>query len=249
MTGTGYVDTWSETQNVPLEGSGSRQRQFLAHRLGGSTSSSPRRTTMGRGKSIVAFRRSDGKAALGGIRAERAGRVQQPKNGHASGTPSTDGKRVLCLPGQSRADRRGFQGQGRLAPQPRCARRRITAPPARPCSTRIASSSTRIIAAARAPSSRRSIRQPARTSGARRGSEQVGWGTPIAIRAGDARRGHRQQHARVYAYDPDSGTELWSAAGNLFEVIPTPVVGEGMVFCSSGRAGPTLAIRPGGSGT
>jgi outer membrane protein assembly factor BamB len=53
---------------------------------------------------------------------------------------------------------------------------------------------------------------------------------------------------RVYAYDPASGKELWSAGGNLFEVIPTPVVGEGMVFASSGRAGPTLAIRPGGSG-
>jgi len=33
-----------------------------------------------------------------------------------------------------------------------------------------------------------------------------------------------------------------------YEVIPTPVVGHGMVFCSSGRAGPTLAIKPGGSG-
>jgi outer membrane protein assembly factor BamB len=32
------------------------------------------------------------------------------------------------------------------------------------------------------------------------------------------------------------------------EVIPTPVAGHGLVFCSSGRAGPTLAIRPGGSG-
>src|SRR4029453_8304970 len=32
------------------------------------------------------------------------------------------------------------------------------------------------------------------------------------------------------------------------EVIPTAVVGYGMLFCSSGRAGPTLAIRPGGKG-
>ena len=31
-------------------------------------------------------------------------------------------------------------------------------------------------------------------------------------------------------------------------MIPTPVVGHGLVFCSSGRAGPTLAIRPGGKG-
>jgi outer membrane protein assembly factor BamB len=41
---------------------------------------------------------------------------------------------------------------------------------------------------------------------------------------------------------------LWTVRGNTFEVIPTPVVGHGLVFCSSGRAGPTLAIRPGGRG-
>jgi outer membrane protein assembly factor BamB len=53
---------------------------------------------------------------------------------------------------------------------------------------------------------------------------------------------------RVHAYDPDSGKELWTCAGNMVEVIPTPVVGHGLVFCLSGRAGPTLAIKPGGSG-
>ena len=37
-------------------------------------------------------------------------------------------------------------------------------------------------------------------------------------------------------------------AGNTYEVIPTPVVGHGLVYCASGRAGPTIAIRPGGSG-
>ena len=76
----------------------------------------------------------------------------------------------------------------------------------------------------------------------------VGWGSPIAIRVG----GHDElivssQH-RVSAYDPRIGTELWQCGGNLFEVIPTPVVGHGLVFCASGRAGPTLAIRPGGRG-
>ena len=32
------------------------------------------------------------------------------------------------------------------------------------------------------------------------------------------------------------------------EVVPTIVVGHGLLFSSSGRAGPTLAIRPGGQG-
>ena len=31
-------------------------------------------------------------------------------------------------------------------------------------------------------------------------------------------------------------------------MIPTPVVGHGLVFAASGRVGPTLAIRPGGRG-
>ena len=40
---------------------------------------------------------------------------------------------------------------------------------------------------------------------------------------------------RVAAYDPDSGKELWTVSGLTFEVIPTPVVAEGLVICSSGR--------------
>jgi outer membrane protein assembly factor BamB len=55
------------------------------------------------------------------------------------------------------------------------------------------------------------------------------------------------QHA-VIAYDPETGRELWRCTGTTFEVIPTPVVGNGLVFSSSGRAGPTIAIRPGGDG-
>ena len=34
----------------------------------------------------------------------------------------------------------------------------------------------------------------------------------------------------------------------MVEVVPTPVAGHGLIYCASGRAGPTLAVRPGGSG-
>lgn len=78
--------------------------------------------------------------------------------------------------------------------------------------------------------------------------ESVGWGTPIVVRAGGRDELIVSSQRRVTAYDPTTGRELWTVAGNLFEVIPTPVVGQGLVVCSSGRAGPTLAIRPGGSG-
>jgi outer membrane protein assembly factor BamB len=76
----------------------------------------------------------------------------------------------------------------------------------------------------------------------------VGWGTPVAVRVAGRDEIVVNGQNRVCGYDPDSGKELWSCAGPTFEVIPTPVVGHGLVFCSSGRAGPTLAIRPGGSG-
>jgi outer membrane protein assembly factor BamB len=78
--------------------------------------------------------------------------------------------------------------------------------------------------------------------------ETVGWGTPIVIQAGYRDELIVSSQRKVYAYSPQTGEELWTVRGNLFEVIPTPVVGHGLVFCSSGRAGPTFAIKPGGKG-
>ena len=77
---------------------------------------------------------------------------------------------------------------------------------------------------------------------------RTGWGTPIIIDTGERDELIVSSQARVNSYDPATGEELWTVAGNMFEVIPTPVVGHGLVFASSGRAGPTFAIRPGGSG-
>ena len=79
-------------------------------------------------------------------------------------------------------------------------------------------------------------------------SASVGWGTPIAVTVGDHDELIVSSQRNVRSYDPTTGEELWHCGGNLFEVIPTPAVGHGLLFCSSGRAGPTLAIRPGGRG-
>lgn len=79
-------------------------------------------------------------------------------------------------------------------------------------------------------------------------SETVGWGTAVVINTGERDELVVSSQRRVAAYDPESGRELWTVRGMTFEVIPTPVVGHGLVFASSGRAGPTIAIRPGGSG-
>jgi outer membrane protein assembly factor BamB len=78
--------------------------------------------------------------------------------------------------------------------------------------------------------------------------ESVGWGTAVVINTGERDELIVSSQYRVAAYDPENGKELWTVRGNTYEVIPTPVVGHGLVFASSGRAGPTIAIRPGGSG-
>jgi len=79
-------------------------------------------------------------------------------------------------------------------------------------------------------------------------TERVGWGTPIAIHAGDHDEIIINGQFAVRAYNPDTGAELWSVKGTTMEVTPTPAVAFGLVYCPSGRAGPTLAIRPGGTG-
>ncbi len=53
----------------------------------------------------------------------------------------------------------------------------------------------------------------------------------------------------VRAYDPLTGVERWSCAGLSECVAPSPVAGDdGLVYATSGRNGPCLAIDPGGTG-
>ena len=48
----------------------------------------------------------------------------------------------------------------------------------------------------------------------------------------------------VVAYDPDTGKELWSCRGMKECVAPSPAFGHGLVYASSGRIGPVMAIDP-----
>lgn len=52
----------------------------------------------------------------------------------------------------------------------------------------------------------------------------------------------------LIAYDPRDGRELWRAGGTTELVTPVPLCAAGMVFSISGRNGPIMALRPGGSG-
>jgi len=79
-------------------------------------------------------------------------------------------------------------------------------------------------------------------------SPRPGWGSPIAVQVGNRVEIIVSSGRSIDAYDPDNGEVLWTVKGNMPETIPTPVVGNGLLYCSSGRAGPTFAVRPGGRG-
>jgi outer membrane protein assembly factor BamB len=81
-----------------------------------------------------------------------------------------------------------------------------------------------------------------------RRAEMFASGTPIAIRVGDREQIVVSAQQYVRAYDADSLEEVWAALGTEQNTIPTPVVGLGMVYVTSGRAGATMAIHPTGKG-
>jgi outer membrane protein assembly factor BamB len=239
-----YPDAWSTTQNVvwktavPGRGNSSpivwRDRIFLTTAYDN-----------GRKVSILGFQRTDGRQLWETVVPPGRGGSSHYKNGHASATPATDGERVYVsfgARGLVAVDLNGtivwqrdigpMDAYHGTAGSPLVYRDRLILYQDQFSDSFIAAFDAR---------TGRTLWQTSRTA-------NVGWGTPIAIRAGDHDEIIVNSQRTVYAYDPDTGRELWRCGGSNDEVIPTPVVGHGMVFCSSGRAGPTLAIRPGGRG-
>ena len=244
VAGSGYPDTWSATQNVawksPVPGQGNSSPIVWGDRVFVTTAQQG-----GRRLSLLAYRRSDGSLLWEKFVPEGRTQSSHFKNGHASATPITDGERVYVFFGARGLVAFSLDGEvlwhqdlGRLqayhgsAGSPLLYKDRIILYQDQYSDSFIAAFDTR---------TGRQLWRTARDA-------SVGWGSPIAVRVAgrDEIIVHSQQ--RVHAYDPDSGRELWRCSGSLYEVIPTPVVGYGMVFCPSGRAGPTLAIRPGGRG-
>ena len=245
VTGTGYVDTWSATQNVvwktPVPGRGNSSPIVWGDHIFLTTAYEG-----GRRVSLLAYSRSTGRLLW--ETAAPAGRTDSGahyKNGHASATPATDGQRVYVSFGPRglfafdftgkivwQRDLGSMEAYHGAAGSPLLYKDRII----------LYQDQYRgsFIAAFDARTGRDMWRTPREASN--------GWGTPIAVRVGSRDEIIVSSQQQVQAYDPERGRELWRCSGNTYEVIPTPVVGYGMIFCSSGRAGPTLAIRPGGSG-
>ncbi|HUG52116.1 MAG TPA: PQQ-binding-like beta-propeller repeat protein [Vicinamibacteria bacterium] len=247
-TGTGYPDSWSSTENVrwrtPVPGRGHSSPIVWKDQVFLTTSYDED----GR-PAILAFRRDDGKLLWQAFGPDTTAEKLHRKNSPASATPVTDGRRVYAFFGNRGLLAVGLDGK-RLwhrslgtfanyhgtAGSPLLYKDRLILFQ----DHKGTEGGSAFIAAFDAATGRTLWRTE------RQGT--VGWGTPVAVSLGtrDEIVVNGQHH--VIAYDPDTGRERWRCAGSTSEVIPTPVVGHGLVFCSSGRAGPTLAIRPGGSG-
>lgn len=74
--------------------------------------------------------------------------------------------------------------------------------------------------------------------------------TPIVIKVDGIQQVVSPGSGAVWAYDPESGQELWRVDyGFGFSVTPRPVYGNGLIYVSSSHGDKSLyAIRPGGKG-
>ena len=241
---TGYPDTWSSSENVvwrsTVPGRGNSSPIVWGDRIFLTTTQEA-----GRRLSVLSYRRSDGQLLWETAAPEGPIEHIHPKNSQASATPTTDGERVYVSFGSRGLVAVDFDG------------RVVWHTDVGPIGNYHGSAGSPLLygnllityqdqrrGAFVAAFDKRTGQLAWQTN--RSGS--VGWGSPVAVRVGDHDEIIVSSQRTVTAYDPSDGSELWHCNGNLFEVIPTPAVGHGLVFCASGRAGPTLAIRPGGSG-
>lgn len=244
VDGSGYPDKWSDTENVvwrvPVPGEGNSSPIIWADRLFLTASRDE-----GRRLSLLSYRISDGKLLWETPVDQQGVEHVHGKNGHASATPVTDGERIYASFGTHGLVAFDFDGKilwqqavGKLdnyhgsAGSPILYRDRVILYQDHQGDSFVAA-----------------FDQKTGKIAWRTGREaKTGWGTPVVIRAGARDELIVSSQHQVDAYDPENGKLFWTVRGNKFEVIPTPVVGHDLVFASSGRAGPTLAIRPGGSG-
>jgi outer membrane protein assembly factor BamB len=74
------------------------------------------------------------------------------------------------------------------------------------------------------------------------------WSSPVLLRVGERDELVFNGSLEVISYDPATGEEIWKVSGSSKEAIPMIAAGGGLLFSTSGRNGPTIAIRPGGRG-
>ncbi len=76
----------------------------------------------------------------------------------------------------------------------------------------------------------------------------LSWSSPQLIAVDDRFELLLSGSEKLDGYDPRTGERLWTVRGMARECVPTPVLGDGMLFAVSGPNGTHMAIKPGGRG-
>ncbi len=204
---------------------------------------------------VLCFDRRDGRLLWQADAGPAQGRTHA-KNGYASATPATDGQRIVAFFGSAgllcydfsgkplwRADLGNLDHQWGTAASPvlfgdlviqLCDARKVA-----------------YIAAFEKRTGKRAWRTERPSYGC--------WTTPVPVEVSRSGRKRTElvvngtssgdpEGRLVLAYDPADGRELWRVRGTTELVTPTAIVGNGLIYSTSGRNGPIVAIRPGGSG-
>ena len=79
--------------------------------------------------------------------------------------------------------------------------------------------------------------------------EKTSWAMPVVVEYQGKPQVVTAATSKVRSYDLATGKLIWECTGLTKNVIPSPVFGDGMVFCMSGYSGfSALAIKLGGTG-
>jgi outer membrane protein assembly factor BamB len=244
VSGTGYPETWSDSENVvwrvSVPGRGNSSPIIWGDRIFLTTA-----RDQGQRLSLLCYRRSDGARLWDTAIPQEGVEHVHEKNGHASATAVTDGERIYASFGTHGLA--GFDFEGKLLWHEKL--RALDNYHGSAGSPVLYGDSVILYQDHQARSFVAAFdRATGKTLWLTEREATTGWGTPVVISTGARDELIVSSQHAVNAYAPGNGELLWTVKGNKYEVIPTPVVGHDLVYCSSGRAGPTLAIRPGGSG-
>lgn len=236
---------WSDKENIlwkaELLGNGNSSPVLWEDRIFVTTSSEDGKT-----RSLVCLNKQDGNLSWKrDVPVKVLEKSVIAKNGHASSTPTTDGERVFAFLGNAgmvawdldgtllwKADLGTFDG--------------MHGPGASP----VLYDDLAILVQDQNNASL-SIALEKKTGRVRWRQDRpgcMGWCTPVVLRVDGRDELLYSSDSRLVSLDPATGKELWSCEGPTREPVPSIVFGKGLIYCTSGRNGPTLAVVPGGGG-
>jgi outer membrane protein assembly factor BamB len=237
---------WSASENIAwkaeIPGAGNSSPVLWGERVFLTTA-----FEAGKRRSLVGVSRADGQVLFvkDAPAVDPEGRVIQ-KNGYASGTPVVDGERVIAFFGN--AGLVAFTLDGEV----------LWSRPLGPFDAMHGTGASPVLCGDLVVLFQEQSSKPSigialdKRTGEKRWSIErkaaLGWSTPLPLRIAGKDRLVYGASNLLLAYDPATGDEVWRCGGPTHEVIPTVVAGHGLIFCASGRTGPTLAVRPSGAG-